>query len=141
MCIRVGTPQISTRRAHHAGLHLASEDALARTDTTEQAAGVDAAAAAVGGLNISCPGGAGAATGQVLVMSPLPSCFPQLSESALPARRVRVGSNASFERAATDASHNRSRDPPETTPLYCNLTMVIYNTILKMILQYFPALY
>ena len=49
----------------------------------------------------------------------------------IPARRVRVGSNESFERAATDASHNRSRDPPETTALYYNITIVIYITILK----------
>ena len=64
------------RRAHYAGPHLASEDALARTGTTKQAAGVDAAAAKIGGLKISCPGGAGAATGQVLLISPLSPSFP-----------------------------------------------------------------
>ena len=61
-------------RAHNAAPHLAYEDALARTDTTEQAAGVDTAAAAVDRLKISCQGGGGAA-GQVLPTSPLPHCF------------------------------------------------------------------
>ena len=87
--IQVGRQYISTRRAHHEVQHLASDDALARTHTTEQAAGVDAAAeaAATGGLIMPGPGGAGAAPGQVLPPSPLPGDGD---------------SNESFERTAAD---------------------------------------
>ena len=77
-------------RAHNAAPHLAYEDALARTDTTEQAAGVDTAAAAVDGLKISCPGGGGAAPAQALLTSPLPACFP-LAVRVSAARQTRSG--------------------------------------------------
>ena len=96
-----------TRHAHaHAAPHLASDDALARTHTTEQAAGVDAAAeaAATGGLIIPCPGGAGAAPGQVLPPSPLPGDGD---------------SNESFERTAADRGEGAVWDGagPASLPL------------------------